>query len=403
MVRSFYIIVSPFFPTPNSFRGPFVYDQVKALKAVSDYEVVVFKPTALKDKALSYEYDGITVYLYPTAQTPSYLFNGCFNGFNARSFVKRLRATGINPNDIAAVHCHTSTFGACGLELKKYNPDIKVLLQHHDKDPFTILNGKLAGWRLNSRYRAKKNIEIFNAVDAHVCISRACQANLLAFPQASAEETYQPYLSRLKNLRGLPQIQPKKTVILYNGVNTSKFFKKNTENEHPFTIGCVANFISLKGQEDLIKAFSIFVQKRNIGKAKLLFVGSGPTKDSCIALCRQLGITDMVKFKTEVQHHELINFYNTLDLFVLPSYFDGFGCVCLEAFACGVPFMISKNQGACEYLDPTEEQMWSFLPGDIKRLAEIIDGYYCNRQPQHIKHPIEITSLITDFLREIGL
>ena len=401
--RKYYLCVTPFFPTPNSFRGPFVYDQVKALKTVSDYEVVVFKPTSLKNKAMSYEYDGIKVFLFPTAQTPSYLFNGLFNGYNAKSFAKTVLSIGINPKEVVAVHCHTSTFGACGLELKKYNPDIKVLLQHHDKDPFTILNGKLAGWRLNSRYRAKKNIEIFNAVDVHVCISRACQANLLAFPQASAEETYQPYLSRLKNLQGLPKIAPKKTVILYNGVDTSKFFKKDTENEHPFTIGCVANFISLKGQEDLIKAFGIFVKKRNASNTKLLFVGSGPTKDDSIALCRQMGIDDRVEFKTEVQHHELIGFFNTLDLFVLPSHFDGFGCVCLEASACGVPFMISKNQGACEYFVPEEEHQWSFLPGDVNRLTEIIDEYYNKRQIQHLKYPIEIKTLVSNFLKEIGL
>lgn len=402
-MKKYYIVITPFFPTPSSFRGPFIYDQVKALKAVSDYEVVVFKSTSLRDKTISYEYDGIKVFLFPKAQNPSYLFNGSFNGFNAKSFVKKVLAMGINPKDIVAVHCHTSTFGAFGLELKKYNPSIKVLLQHHDKDPFTILNGKLAGWRLNSRYRAKKNIEIFNAVDVHICISRACEANLLAFPKASPEETYQPYLNRLKNLQGLPRIRPKQIVILYNGVDTSKFYKKEKKiTEHTFTIGCVANFISLKGQRDLIKAFYHFVHKCNI-EAKLLFVGSGPTLNDCIALCEQLNIDNMVEFKTEVQHSELVDFYNALDLFVLPSHFDGFGCVCLEAFACGVPYMISKNQGACEYFVSEEESKWAFLPGDVGRLTDLIEEFYYNRQAQHLKYHIDIKSLVTDFLKEVDL
>ena len=49
-MKKYYIVVTPFFPTQESFRGPFIYDQVKALKKVSDYEVVVFKPTTSNDK-----------------------------------------------------------------------------------------------------------------------------------------------------------------------------------------------------------------------------------------------------------------------------------------------------------------------------------------------------------------
>ena len=161
-MKKSYIVVTPFFPTPESFRGPFVYDQVKAIKECSDYEVFVFKPTSFRDKTDSYDYDGIKVILFRSIESPSYLFNGMFNGINANNFVNRFKSIGISIDSVAAVHCHTSSFGAYGLALKKLNPNIKVLLQHHDKDPFTILNGKFANWKLNSCYRAKKNIKIFN-------------------------------------------------------------------------------------------------------------------------------------------------------------------------------------------------------------------------------------------------
>lgn len=339
----YYIIVTPFFPTHDSFRGPFIYDQVKALMRVRDYEVVVFKPTSLSDKRRYYEYDGIKVYLFPMLQSPSYLFNGSLNGLNTWLFIKRFRQTGIDPFKVEAIHCHTSSFGALGLGLKKLNKNITVLLQHHDKDPFTILNGKFADWKLNSRYRASKNIKIFNSVDAHVCISEACKANLESFPNASPKETYEPYLNRLKKLKGLPSIKPKNIVLLYNGVDLTKFYKYKTQHENDLVIGCIANFIPLKGQKDLINAFYGFVSQNKKIKAKLKLVGSGPTKAECENLCQQLGINNMVDFCPEVKHVELINFYNSLDLFVLPSHFDGFGCVCLEAYACGVPFMTSSK------------------------------------------------------------
>ena len=39
-----YIIITPFFPSPKSWRGAYVLDQVKAIQHNADYEVMVFKP-----------------------------------------------------------------------------------------------------------------------------------------------------------------------------------------------------------------------------------------------------------------------------------------------------------------------------------------------------------------------
>ncbi|MEG1999728.1 MAG: hypothetical protein RR015_06910 [Bacteroidales bacterium] len=40
-----YIVVTPFFPEPDSFRGPYIYDQFNAIMASGRYErVIVCKP-----------------------------------------------------------------------------------------------------------------------------------------------------------------------------------------------------------------------------------------------------------------------------------------------------------------------------------------------------------------------
>lgn len=49
-----YICITPFFPTPSSFRGPFVYDQVNAIERNSDYQVIVFVPKAYGSKKADY-------------------------------------------------------------------------------------------------------------------------------------------------------------------------------------------------------------------------------------------------------------------------------------------------------------------------------------------------------------
>ncbi|MCI9286317.1 MAG: glycosyltransferase family 4 protein [Muribaculaceae bacterium] len=403
-MKPIYLVVTPFFPTYDSFRGPFVYDQVKAIASHDKYEVIILKSSPRISGYDRYFYDGLEVLLFPFKQSPSYILNGFFNKCNAKSALRRLNKEGIDIDRIKVVHCHTSSYGAIGLAIKDINQDVKVFLQHHDKDPFTVLNGKLSGWDFNVRYRAKKNIEIFNNVDCHICISKVCRENLLAFPMAGVQEKYEPYLRRMKQMKGLPSITPKSCVILYNGVNTDKFYPSSgTDHQKNFVIGCIGNFIALKGHTDLIKALAIF-KKRNpeIG-FELQLVGSGPEETSIRQCVMDCDLCDEVKFIKEVDHRQLKVFYQNLDLFVLPSHFDGFGCVCTEAAACGVPFMISEGQGAAEYVVPEEKNMWCFVPGDYEMLARRIENFQKTRPKQNLAYPMDIDTLVSNFLSETGL
>lgn len=89
-------------------------------------------------------------------------------------------------------------------------------------------------------------------------------------------------------------------------------------------------------------------------------------------------------------------FYNQLDLFVLPSFFEGFGCVCTEAAACGVPFMICKHQGAAEYI--IDEDKWLFEPHDYNMLAKLISNYKVARYKQVLRYSYNINDLIEKYL-----
>ena len=101
-LQKYYLCVTPFFPSPDNWRGAYVFDQVKAIQRNSDYEVRVFVGGG-NDNSY-FEIDGISVYGYKTRELPSNVFNGIFNGYNAKSFVKRVLSLGINPMDVAFVH-----------------------------------------------------------------------------------------------------------------------------------------------------------------------------------------------------------------------------------------------------------------------------------------------------------
>ena len=382
-------------------------DQVKAIIRNSDYEVRVFLGDSKKD--FDYEIDGIKVYRYKTRELPSNILNGFFNGYNARSFVKKVLQIGVNPQDVAFVHCHVSMRAACGLALKKLNPKIKVLLQHHDLDPFNLRSGVLLrNNRFNIRYRAKKAIALYNKVDLHICVSEACRDCLTLFPEPRPVEVYEDCIRALKLCEGLPRIKPQKTFVLYNGVD-GRLFKsvsdsKRLKADNTFRIGCIANFNDLKDHITLIRAFEVFLKNIKDGSVastrefRLSLLGTGETRTVCEKYIHEHELDAYMEWPKEVTHDHLPEYYHSLDLFVLPSYFEGFGCVYTEAYACGVPFMGVYHQGAAELIAPEERDKWLIQPHDYIKLAELITNYYRNRNRQILIHSYDIDALIKNYL-----
>lgn len=404
--KPIYICVTPFFPSPGNWRGAYVLDQMKAIQRNSEYEVVVMKPSSLRDKTKSYEVDGIKVHLFPTLQTPSYLFNGIFNGYNGSSFVKAVKELGMDLSRVRFVHTHTGPFAIYGLALRKVAPHIKVFVQHHDLDPFTIRNGKWAHWKPNAVYRAKNSIRLFNEVDLHICISKPVKDNLLAFPRARKEEIYEPYLEALKPLANMPSIQPKDTYILYNGVDTRLFNAESLElkgeigEQKNFIIGCIGNLGRVKDQESVVRAFCSLHEK-GYSDMRLILLGTGHVREKLLSILEEHHLSEFVEWPQEVSHYKLPELYRTFDIFVLPSIYEGFGCVYTEAYACGAPFIGCYDQGAAECIAPEERDKWLVEPRNPQQIEQRILRYYNARDKQLLCQPYDIDILISNFIKYI--
>lgn len=400
--KKIYLSVTPFFPTKEAVYGSYIYDQVKAISRNSDFEVWVFRPKSLGDKTSSYEYGGIKVFLYPSLAMPSYFFNGLTNPYNEHSFVSTLKKTGVNIENIAVVHCHTASFACLGIALKKINPRIKLILQHHDKDPYQILNGKLAGFLPNLLFRAMVNVRNFKKVDVHVCISKAVKNNLLSFPNPDKEVLYYPYQKQLRRIKWLKNdTSDFKTYVLYNGVDTALFRHKEIKRAPFFYIGCIGNYIYLKNHISLLNAVNTLHEKNLIPELRVKLIGHGPLEESLRQYVIDHNLQEIVQFNNEIDHSELPAFYNSLDLFVLPSCFEGFGCVYTEAAACGVPYIMCKGQGADEYIQDSDAGKWVIEKGDGESLADIIYNYYLHRYEQKLSRTFDIDELIKDYLETV--
>lgn len=395
-----YIVATPFFPTPDSYRGCFVYDAVQAIERDGRYRVEVFVPKRPGDKRKGYDVASRHVHLFPMVQMPSYFFNGLTNSLNGRLFTKAVIQAGINLSDVAVCHAHTSVFGALALSLKRRNPDIKTLLQHHDPDPYTIRNGYFAAWQPNLRFRANAARKVFEKTDIHVCISKPVEWNLRNFPSLNPDFVLESYNSKLNKLTGFRTVHINRAEVLYNGVNTRIFNAKNRkESNNVFTIGCIGNFIDWKEQLTLLDSLHILKQRGIRFKAHL--IGDGPLYESCLTRSEELGLNAYVTFNPGLPHTALADFYRNLDLFVLPSVFEGFGCVYTEAWSCGTPFIACQGQGIADYIYTEDAHLWLARPRDARDLANKIEYYMINRPQQRLCYPVDVDILTKDFLDKL--
>lgn len=401
----YYVVVTPFFPDGGNFRGAFIHDQIKAIRRQRDYEIVVYRPVpfwaALPE---DYIYDGFSVRWFKAALTPSFLFSGIFNGINSRLFKRPLQRDGITPDSIAAVHCHTAACGCYGLQLKRANPGLRLLLQHHDPDPYNIRNGRYSGWLPNLWVRATANKRMFPKFDSHLCVSALVKRNLDDFPNyAGPSADYAAKAGRLKK-NGFIGVAGLNSNVFYNGVDVNIYTPaKKKAASGTLNIGSVGNFTDIKDQITLIKAVEILRDREPDIDVKAIFVGSGPTLAECKDYVVSHGLEDCCEFLHEVAHAALPEFYRSIDLFCLPSVFEGFGCVFTEAYACGTPYIICEGQGATEYIPEEERELWTITPYDAEGLARKIANFARTRPEQHLRYPYDIDTLVGAFLSREGL
>ena len=97
-----------------------------------------------------------------------------------------------------------------------------------------------------------------------------------------------------------------------------------------------------KGTPVLLEAW----EKAALRNAELLLVGSWQ-----LAADRLKRLPAGVRFVGPVGPEKLRELYRQSDVFVFPSFFEGFGLVILEAMACGLPVISSECSAGPDVLD----------------------------------------------------
>ena len=124
-----------------------------------------------------------------------------------------------------------------------------------------------------------------------------------------------------------------------------------------------------KNVDGLVRAFHQARRKAAFPHKLVLCGGRGWLYDEIFDLIKRLGLTDHVRYMDSVPHEELPVVYNLADLFVYPSWFEGFGLPPLEAMACGTPVICSSATSLPEVVG---DAGITIPPSDIDGLADAI-------------------------------
>lgn len=165
------------------------------------------------------------------------------------------------------------------------------------------------------------------------------------------------------------KINPEKVVVIHNGVDTKIFRPLNDVKKIPNSILFVGRLDKRKGVEYLIRAVKNV--KDEIPDVKLYIIGDGDLKANLQKLAREEGVDNAVIFLGRVPSDELIKWYNSVEVFVLPSKFEGFGIVCIEAMACGTPVIGARVPGIVDIIEHGKTGLLVH-PQNSKELGEAI-------------------------------
>ena len=128
--------------------------------------------------------------------------------------------------------------------------------------------------------------------------------------------------------------------------------------EHELLLGHIGRFAEQKNHEGLLK---IFAETRKRGMdTKLVLLGDGELREKTGQLAEQLGIKDQVLFAGVVAN--VPDYLSAMDIFLLPSLYEGLPVVCVEAQAAGLPCLIS-DQVTREIA--LTDQVWFLANGDL--------------------------------------
>ncbi len=148
---------------------------------------------------------------------------------------------------------------------------------------------------------------------------------------------------------GNKAVEAGKVVTIPNAIQVERFAYDEKKREEMrkslgfetdnFVIGHVGRFIAVKNHEYILEIFKecLKVDKR----VRLLLLGDGVRRQEIEDMAKAIGVADAVTFAGN--HKNVQDFYQAMDCFILPSFYEGLPGTAVEAQASGLMTLLSEN------------------------------------------------------------
>lgn len=326
------LVVTHLFPSAYApMRGPWVAEQVDALMAHADVEVLCCTPGA--SEAPSVRDSGVRV---TYVDTSTFLGEGRIGLIGStlvytHALKKHLKA---NRGRFDLVHAHFAFPDAFAAARVTQRMGIPLVVTLHGADALNVAPRKdLIGMVVRSGIKAARIV---------LCVSEDMSAAVGGL---------------------LPGLDVRAAV---NGFDDCLFRVSDTRRD--LGVLFVGLLLPVKNVDIVLRAFARTHKKTD---APLTIVGDGPLREDLEALAAQLGIADSVDFLGHKSRAEVASLMQRARVLALPSSSEGYPLVVVEALACGTPVVASRVGGIPEIM-ASDEAGTLVAPGDIESLASAL-------------------------------
>lgn len=173
-------------------------------------------------------------------------------------------------------------------------------------------------------------------------------------------------------IRDVYHLKTDEIPVVFNGVDLSKCrVKDDYSSNGVFKIVHVGSFLEVKNHIGMINAFEIFHNK--YPNSELHLIGDGERRVCVEKFVRDKNLNNFIIFHGfQSNVHE---FLHDMDVFTLPSLYEGVPMSIVEAMGSALPIVATKVGGVPDMLD---ENSALLVPVEVEAIAEAYERYYKN-------------------------